>query len=81
MNVTIEFHGVLERLAGATSMSLEVADSALVADALEALTQQAPNLAETVERSACAIGSSLVARSDSLIHGARLALLPPVAGG
>lgn len=81
MNITIEFHGVLERLAGAASMPLIVADGAVVADALELLTQKAPNLVDTVGRSACAVGDSLVSRSDVLTHGARLALLPPVAGG
>lgn len=81
MNVTIEFHGVLERLAGAASMSLQVTDNAVVADALETLARQKPNIAETIERSACAIGASLVARGDSLAQDDRLALLPPVAGG
>lgn len=81
MQITCEFFGVLERMAAVGSLQLDVSNDATVEDALAVLAQRLPNLSETIERSACAIGASLVARSDSLTHGVRLALLPPVAGG
>ena len=81
MQITFEFFGVLERLAGASALQLDLDDGVTVEDALNELAQKAPNLAETLNRSACAVGDTLVARSESLTAGTRLALLPPVAGG
>lgn len=82
MQVTVEFWGVLERLAGHKSrtLTLDAADST-VATALAQLGVLQPELAEPLERSACAIGDQLVDRRHPLRDGATLALLPPVAGG
>ncbi len=82
MNVTFEFCGELQRLAGAGELSLSMpAGSLTVAAALAALAQRLPQLQERLPRCACAVGDVLVRRGDVLAANARLALLPPVAGG
>jgi molybdopterin synthase sulfur carrier subunit len=82
VQITFEFFGVLERLAGASALQLELPpDSRTVEDALAALAQRLPQLSEDLPRSACALGERLVLRREALAAGARLALLPPVAGG
>lgn len=81
MKVTVEFFGALTRLAPAASATLELPGGATVADALAALARQLPQLAPELDRCACARGDELVLRTQPLTPGARLALLPPVAGG
>ena len=82
MAITFEFHGVLQRLAGASEyvLSLDPA-SPSVADALSALAVARPELAASLGRCACAIDDRLLLRRDTLHGDERIALLPPVAGG
>lgn len=82
MQITFEFFGVLERLAGAPALELELPPkSATVGDALSVLAQCLPELAQHLPCAACAANDRLVLRRDALVPGLRLALLPPVAGG
>lgn len=81
MNVTFEFCGILERLAGATTLQLDLGQVGTVGEAIYELGRRVPGLSPTLERCACAIGDVLVPRSAALPSGSRLALLPPVAGG
>lgn len=82
MEITFEFWGELERLAGGASRPLRLAAAEpTVADALALLATELPPLAARLETVAVAIGDRLVARSEPLSADARLALLPPVAGG
>jgi molybdopterin converting factor small subunit len=82
VEVTLEFWGPLERLAGAKSRALTLAQAApTVADVLAELARQMPELAERLERAAVALGDRLLQRRELVSAGARLALLPPVAGG
>lgn len=82
MQITFEFFGVLERLAGAGARILILDDhAATVGDALERLAAESPGLRAQLERSACAVGDRLVLRAEPLRSDLRVALLPPVAGG
>ncbi len=81
MNITIQFHGALRQLAGAKNTDLGLADSATVADAIQALGREYPHIAERLPATACAIGDALVARDELLFEGAELVLIPPVSGG
>jgi sulfur-carrier protein len=81
MRVTLEFCGVLERLAGQATLELSSSAGATVAEVLATLVKLRPALAGTVERSACAVGDTLVRRTAEVPPGTRLVLLPPVAGG
>lgn len=80
MKVSIELHGVLQRLAGASCIELELPAGATAADALEKI-DGAAGLADKLECSACAIGDAIVPRTLPLYDGATLVLIPPVSGG
>jgi sulfur-carrier protein len=79
--VSIELHGVLTRLAGGFTLTLELASGSTVGAALAALATRRPELAGMLPNCACAIDDAIVPRSRALTPGARLALLPPVSGG
>lgn len=82
MDVTFEFYGGLRALAGASEATVQLDDRATtVADALAELSRSAPAMAEPLHHAAVAVGETLARRGDRLAPGARLALLPPVAGG
>lgn len=80
MKLTVEFHGVLRRLAGADTQQLELPEGASAAAALDALNGP-PELHQRLENCACAIGDRLVARTEILSEGETLVLIPPVSGG
>ena len=79
--ITFEFHGQLLRLAGVSELALPFTGSGTLADVLERLAVERPELAGALARCACAIGDRLVLRKETLHGGERIALLPPVAGG
>jgi molybdopterin converting factor small subunit len=81
MEIKIELNGVLCRLAGAQNLALLLPEGATVADALAAVEAQAPNAADRLEATACAIGAELVPRNSLLNNGDILVLIPPVSGG
>lgn len=81
MQIGIEFNGALRRLAGRADMTIDVPETAVVGDVLNALERVVPDLAALLETSACAVGDSLVSRRSGLSDGDRLVLLPPVSGG
>ena len=81
MDIVIELHGVLGRLAGAERAVVQLPAQATVADAIAALEVQVPDMAERLEMTACAVGDALVARSTPLIGDEILVLIPPVSGG
>jgi molybdopterin converting factor small subunit len=81
MQVQIELNGVLCRLAGAQSLTVELNDPATVADAMAAVEERVPNAADRLEVTAIAIGDELVHRITPLVGGETLVLIPPVSGG
>jgi sulfur-carrier protein len=80
MRVTIELYGVLRHIVGDERCVIEL-HNGTVADALDQLCRQQPQLAAQLPRVACAIGSELVQREARLAEGCTLALIPPVSGG
>lgn len=81
MQINIEFHGVLRRLAGLDQTILDMSDAALVSEVIAALENKLPTLREILEVTACAVGDELVHRNSLLSDGDRLVLIPPVSGG
>lgn len=81
MQIQIELNGVLCRLAGVQSLTVQLNDVATVGDAMAAVEQQVPNAADRLEVTAIAIGDSLVHRNTLLEGGETLVLIPPVSGG
>ena len=81
MQVQVELNGVLCRLAGTQSFTVELNDSATVADAMAAVEERIPNAADRLEVTAIAIGDSLVHRNTTLTGDETLVLIPPVSGG
>ncbi|MQM40320.1 hypothetical protein KBTX_04369 [wastewater metagenome] len=77
----LELHGVLSEAAGRERMELGVAPGERVADVLERLGAEVPELVPHLARVACAVGDTLVPRATVLEGNERLALLPPVSGG
>ena len=80
MRIRIEFYGMLCQLTGRDSTTLELTGST-VADALNEICRQQPNLSAQLPRIACAVGDNLVQRADTMRDGDTLALIPPVSGG
>lgn len=81
MQIQIELNGVLCRLAGMQSLTVELNDAATVGDAMAAVEQRIPNAADRLEVTAIAIGDSLVHRNTVLDGDETLVLIPPVSGG
>lgn len=78
----VELYGVLQQLAGARSVRVEVREEApTVEQVLERLRGEVPALADHLPRVACAQGEHLVRRGDRVDPARPLVLLPPVSGG
>ena len=80
-SITFEFHGRLLRSAGSSERRVAVNAPLSLADALNVLVQELPQLEPELARCACALGDRLLLRREALAGGERIALLPPVAGG
>lgn len=81
MTLTFEFHGQLLRLSGVAEQQLSNAAPMTLEAALAQLAELRPELTTALGRCACAIGDRLILRRELLSDDARIALLPPVAGG
>lgn len=81
MQIRVLLHGVLIRLAGRDAIELECAPQSSVQTVLDTLADALPSLAQELDRTACAIGDSLVSRDTVLEPEAELVLIPPVSGG
>mgnify|MGYP005999972049 CR=1 FL=1 len=62
-------------------MQVTVEGHATVADVLEALAAELPDMVAHLPRTACARGDTLVPRDEPVDDGDHLALIPPVSGG
>jgi molybdopterin synthase sulfur carrier subunit len=81
LRIQFLFHGVLIRLAGCETLSIECPANSTVEQALAQLATQLPAMATELQRTACAQGDSLLSRSRNLTGDAEIALIPPVSGG
>lgn len=81
-HVQIECYGILQQVCGGFTRNVRVAAwPVTVADVLEDLVQEVPEMREYLARTACAVGDAIVQRDAHLEHGQTLVLLPPVSGG
>lgn len=82
MEITVRLFAVLRERAGSDSVSLQLADDATVADALEALAGR-PELAEPLGRMPVrmAVNRDYADAETRLFPADELALVPPVSGG
>lgn len=80
MRLTVEYYGLLRPLMGVPSQALDFSGTT-VADALETLCAQAPQLRGHLTRVACALDNELVTPEQPIGGHTVLALIPPVSGG
>jgi molybdopterin synthase catalytic subunit len=82
MTVVVRLFAILRERAGRDTISLELAEGATVADALDALALR-PLLAETLARLPVrmAVNHEYAALDDRIGPGDELAVIPPISGG
>ncbi len=82
MKVEIRLFGLLRERAGSSSVELELAEGAVVADALRALARSGP-LADAIARVSVAMAVNReYAGPDTVLQAEdELALIPPLSGG
>jgi len=81
MIITVLLFAQARERAGHARATLELPDESRVADALAMLERDHPALAALRPHLAIALDRRLVGPEAPLVHGAELALLPPVSGG
>ncbi len=81
MSVTVRFFSFLRQLAGQSEMRLDLPARATVADLLEKLYTQFPQLREAERTTLIAIGVEFATRRDALREGDVVSLMPPLQGG
>jgi molybdopterin converting factor subunit 1 len=81
MTITVLLFAQARERAGHGRASLELPEGSRVADALARLERDHPTLAALRPHLAIALNRRLVGPDEPLVHGAELALLPPVSGG
>lgn len=83
--IKFEFYGRLRRIAGMEYFSLPIKLPKSLGDAIAELVEVFPELNQSLEVCACAVGDEIVLRNYILDSGTdeglTVALLPPVAGG
>lgn len=81
MRVTVRLFARLRELAGADTLTVEVADPATVAEVWRAATTAAPALVPFERALSCAVNASFSRMSQKVSEGDDVAFLPPVSGG
>ena len=81
MNITVLFFAQARESSGRERLALDLPEGSRVADALALLEREHPALAALRPHLAVAMNQRLVRLDAPLVHGAELALLPPVSGG
>ncbi len=81
MPISVRLFARARDLAGSASLTLDLPESATVADLRRRLAAAVPSLAGLLERSALAVDGEFAADSLVLPPQAEIALLPPVSGG
>lgn len=81
MEVRIRLGTEIARFAPAPVLTLELPEGANVADVLERLAAENPELAPALRSALPIVHGAHVERATTLAHGSELALLTPAAGG
>ena len=80
MTVTILLFATLKERAGTRQLTLDVSDSATVADVRQALAAHLPALAESLPSSIASINHEFAFPTDLVHNGDEVAFFPPVSG-
>ena len=81
MRVTVRFFARLRELAGAETVTVEVAAPATVSTVWRAVTTSTPDLVPFERAISCAINAKFSRMSHPVSEGDDVAFLPPVSGG
>lgn len=81
MRVTVRLFARLRELAGADTLTLDVAEPATVATVWRAATVAAPALIPFERALSCAVNANFSRMSQRVSEGDDVAFLPPVSGG
>jgi len=81
MNITVRLFARARDLAGADTLTVQLADQATVKDLRQAIAALHPALAPLLDRSAIGIDNEFADDSQPVPANAEVALLPPVSGG
>src|SRR6266545_3495569 len=81
MKIQVRYFAVVRERLRSDGESLELADGATVAAALDALAERHEALRALRSRCQTAVNQSMVRRDEVLRDGDEIALIPPVAGG
>ena len=81
MRVTVRLFARLRELAGADTLTVEVAEPATVAAVWQAAANVAPAIAPFERALSCAVNANFSRMSQSVSEGDDVAFLPPVSGG
>ena len=81
MRVVVKLFAAARELAGVSEATVDLGDSATVADARQALAGQYAALAPLVARSLVAVNAEYADNLTTLAAGDEVALIPPVSGG
>jgi molybdopterin synthase catalytic subunit len=81
MRIHVLFFALLRDRAGVAETTLELRESASVADAAQTLAEKFPAIAQFLARTAFAVNQSYAPTETRLSDGDELALIPPVSGG
>ena len=81
MRVSVRLFARLKELAGAETMTVEVPDSATVAEVWQAAIALVPALVPHGRALSCAVNATFARMSQKVSDGDDVAFLPPVSGG
>lgn len=81
MRVSVRLFARLKELAGADTMTVEVPDSATVAEVWQAAIANIPALVPHGRALSCAVNATFARMTQKVSDGDDVAFLPPVSGG
>ena len=81
MTVGVKLFAIVREAAGASALSIDLAEGATVADARDALLRRLPALGPHLAGCAFAVNRTYATPSARLAGGDELAVIPPVSGG
>ena len=81
MRVTVKMFAAAREAVGASEITVEVADDAMVADLRRVMIAEFPQLSVLVDRAMFAINAKYANNEDLLSAGSEIACIPPVSGG
>lgn len=77
----IQLFATLKATTGLSSVNIELAESATVADLMESMTEDFPSISPLLKSSLIAVNHAFAASDQVLNPGDEIALFPAVSGG